>query len=89
MGLRDGRKHFGCHRLLLNSCAAKPDATFDTDDSLGGDLAFATGMSVFAPVPGQPQWPLKLHGFINTGRVTAWDCGECSLHMKHVGIESE
>jgi outer membrane protein insertion porin family len=43
---------------------------------LGGDLAFATGLSVYAPFPAKPEWPVKLHGFINTGRVTAWDCRE-------------
>ncbi|KAG7548988.1 hypothetical protein FFLO_03101 [Filobasidium floriforme] len=46
----------------------------DGHDSLGGDLAFATGLSVYAPFPAKPEWPVKLHGFINTGRVTAWDC---------------
>jgi outer membrane protein assembly factor BamA len=47
-----------------------------SDDSLGGDLAFATGLSLYAPFPAKPEWPVKLHGFINTGRVTAWDCRE-------------
>lgn len=45
----------------------------DGSDSLGGDLAFALGLSLFAPVPGKPQWPIKLHSFLNLGRVVGWD----------------
>lgn len=45
-------------------------------DSLGGDLAFAVGLSAFAPVPYKPTWPLKLHAFLNTGKVVGWNTGE-------------
>ena len=45
----------------------------DGIDSLGGDLAFAMGLSLFAPVPKRPEWPIKLHTFLNFGRVVGWD----------------
>ncbi|WWC86982.1 uncharacterized protein L201_001863 [Kwoniella dendrophila CBS 6074] len=45
----------------------------DGPDSLGGDLSWALGLSVFAPIPKKEHWPLKLHGFINSGKVVAYD----------------
>ncbi|WVW78557.1 hypothetical protein I302_100513 [Kwoniella bestiolae CBS 10118] len=45
----------------------------DGSDSLGGDLSWALGLSVFAPIPKKEHWPLKLHGFINGGKVVAYD----------------
>ncbi|KNZ52866.1 hypothetical protein VP01_341g2 [Puccinia sorghi] len=36
-------------------------------DYLGGEKYWATGLSVLAPIPSKPDWPLKLHGFINAG----------------------
>ncbi|WVQ81608.1 hypothetical protein IAT38_003732 [Cryptococcus sp. DSM 104549] len=45
----------------------------DGPDSLGGDLSWALGLSVFAPIPKKEHWPLKLHGFINGGKVVAYD----------------
>lgn len=45
----------------------------DGQDSLGGEFAWATGLSVFAPVPGREHWPLRLHGFLNVGRVAGYD----------------
>jgi outer membrane protein insertion porin family len=51
-------------------------------DSLGGDLAFALGLSFFAPLPYRPQWPVKLHSFINTGKVVGWHGGTyCTRRM--------
>lgn len=39
----------------------------DRNDFLGGEKYWAGGLSVLAPIPHKPQWPLKLHGFINAG----------------------
>ncbi|PLW50280.1 hypothetical protein PCANC_05605 [Puccinia coronata f. sp. avenae] len=39
----------------------------DRNDYLGGEKYWASGLSVLAPVPSKPEWPLKLHGFINAG----------------------
>lgn len=51
------------------------------DDSLGGDLAYALGLSVFAPFPVKPEWPLKLHGFLNLGKVVGYQCREWEEHF--------
>ncbi|KAJ9113502.1 hypothetical protein QFC20_001853 [Naganishia adeliensis] len=48
----------------------------DGSDSLGGDLAWALGVSVFAPFPTKKEWPVKLHGFLNTGRVVGWESAQ-------------
>ncbi|WVO18244.1 hypothetical protein L204_105952 [Cryptococcus depauperatus] len=45
----------------------------DGADSLGGDMSWALGLSVFAPIPRKEHWPLKIHGFINGGKVVAYD----------------
>ncbi|KAI9636477.1 putative mitochondrion protein [Dioszegia hungarica] len=45
----------------------------DGPDSLGGDLAWGMGLSVFAPIPKKEHWPLKLHGFMNIGKVVGYD----------------
>ncbi|WRT64839.1 uncharacterized protein IL334_001775 [Kwoniella shivajii] len=45
----------------------------DGPDSLGGDLSWALGLSVFSPIPKKDHWPLKLHAFINGGKVAAYD----------------
>ena len=46
-------------------------------DSLGGDLGWAIGASLFAPLPELGHWPLRLHGFVNLGKVVGYDRGEC------------
>jgi outer membrane protein insertion porin family len=77
IGARDGCKSHGSH-------ARAPCADALAADSLGGDLAWALGVSMFAPFPTKKEWPVKLHGFLNTGRVVGWESGEslsimCSL----------
>lgn len=42
-------------------------------DSLGGDLAYGLGVSLFAPIPKKEHWPLKLHTFMNIGKVVGYD----------------
>lgn len=54
---------------------------FHAADSLGGDLAWALGVSVFAPCPTKKEWPVRLHGFLNTGRVVGWESGEPLSHI--------
>ncbi|KAL7425148.1 hypothetical protein Q5752_000836 [Cryptotrichosporon argae] len=45
----------------------------DGADSLGGDLAWGVGTSLIAPLPYRPDWPLKLHSFLNLGKVVSYD----------------
>ncbi|KAF9220729.1 hypothetical protein BS17DRAFT_769068 [Gyrodon lividus] len=41
--------------------------------SVGGDLYYALGLSVLGNVPKRPEWPVKLHGWVNAGRVQGID----------------
>jgi outer membrane protein insertion porin family len=50
----------------------------DKGDSLGGDLAYALGVSMIAPIPNKESWPLKLHSFLNMGKVLRYDQSESS-----------
>ncbi|KAM0791023.1 hypothetical protein ACM66B_004321 [Microbotryomycetes sp. NB124-2] len=52
----------------------------DNNDFTGGDLCWALGASVLAPFPRKPDWPLKLHAFVNAGRLVRWSPGDASLH---------
>lgn len=45
----------------------------DGSDSLGGDLYWSAGLSLISGIPRRPQWPVKLHGFLNAGRLDALD----------------
>ncbi|OCF37405.1 mitochondrial protein [Kwoniella heveanensis BCC8398] len=45
----------------------------DGPDSLGGDLSWGLGLSVFSPIPKKEHWPLKLHAFLNGGKVVSYD----------------
>ena len=38
-------------------------------DSLGGDLFWATGLSVVSDLPARPDWPVKVQAFVNAGRL--------------------
>ncbi|KAG0149607.1 hypothetical protein CROQUDRAFT_653430 [Cronartium quercuum f. sp. fusiforme G11] len=49
----------------LNSLGPK-----DGNDYLGGQIFWAGGLSLWAPLPGKPNWPLRVHGFLNAGRLT-------------------
>ena len=42
-------------------------------DSLGGDLFWSAGLSLITDIPQKPHWPVKLHGFLNAGRLDALD----------------
>ena len=69
-----------CVRMFrLNSLGPKQQRTWTpncrhaadfADDSLGGDAYWAAGLSVMAPIPWRPEWPLKLHSFLNAGQLT-------------------
>ncbi|KAF8839682.1 hypothetical protein BDN67DRAFT_931766 [Paxillus ammoniavirescens] len=41
--------------------------------SVGGDLYYALGLSGVGNVPKRPEWPVKLHGWVNVGRVQGID----------------
>ncbi|CED83131.1 Predicted cell surface protein homologous to bacterial outer membrane proteins [Phaffia rhodozyma] len=43
----------------------------DGEDSLGGDLMYSIGVSLFSPLPIKPEWPFKLHAFANAGKLTS------------------
>jgi outer membrane protein insertion porin family len=42
-------------------------------DFMGGDLHWSTGLSLLAPIPKRPDWPVKCHMFVNAGRLTRLD----------------
>jgi hypothetical protein len=41
----------------------------DGSDSLGADLTYSLGLSLYGPLPIKPEWPLKLHAFANAGKL--------------------
>ncbi|CAL1709271.1 unnamed protein product [Somion occarium] len=45
----------------------------DASDSLGGDLYWSAGVSLITDIPKKPNWPVKLHGWVNAGRLDALD----------------
>ena len=45
-------------------------------DALGGDFYWAAGLSLISDIPKRPHWPVKLHGFVNAGRLDTIDRGE-------------
>ncbi|EMD31954.1 hypothetical protein CERSUDRAFT_119283 [Gelatoporia subvermispora B] len=45
----------------------------DGPDSLGGDLYWAAGLSLISDIPKKPHWPVKLHSWVNVGRLDALD----------------
>ncbi|ORX38854.1 surface antigen-domain-containing protein [Kockovaella imperatae] len=46
----------------------------DGPDSLGGELSWGGGLSVFAPIwPGKGYWPVRGHGSLNVGKVVGYD----------------
>lgn len=52
----------------------------DGQDSLGGDLGWAMGLSLMGPFPGKPTrdgWGLRWHSFVNAGKVVGYNQGEC------------
>jgi outer membrane protein insertion porin family len=44
--------------------------------SVGGDVYYALGLSGVGNVPKRPEWPVKLHGWVNVGRVQGIDGGK-------------
>jgi outer membrane protein insertion porin family len=42
-------------------------------DFMGGDLHWSTGLSLLAPIPKRPDWPVKCHMFVNAGRLIRLD----------------
>ncbi|KIJ61488.1 hypothetical protein HYDPIDRAFT_169719 [Hydnomerulius pinastri MD-312] len=47
--------------------------------STGGDVFYALGLSLISDIPKRPEWPVKLHGWVNAGRVRSLDGGLPSL----------
>ncbi|KAG6820519.1 hypothetical protein H0H93_015992 [Arthromyces matolae] len=45
----------------------------DGSDSLGGDLYWSAGASLVSNLPIKPDWPLKVHLWLNAGRLEARD----------------
>jgi len=42
-------------------------------DAVGGDAYWAAGISLIGDLPQKPHWPLKLHTYINAGKLAALD----------------
>lgn len=40
-------------------------------DSLGANVSYAVGASLFSPLPFKPDWPLKVHSFVNVGSLAS------------------
>ncbi|KXN80814.1 SAM50-like protein SPAC17C9.06 [Leucoagaricus sp. SymC.cos] len=41
----------------------------DGNDSIGGDAYWSLGASIISDIPKKPSWPVKLHTWVNTGRL--------------------
>lgn len=72
MGPRDGSTTL----FFLSSFSQSLTYSFAAD-SLGGDMYWSTGLSIISDVPRRPHWPVKLHGFLNVGRLDALGKGQC------------
>jgi outer membrane protein insertion porin family len=62
----------------------------DAMDSLGGDMYYSFKASLFAPIPTRPDWPLKLHTFLNAGQLIQLDPKQSltdSVNRKLMGSE--
>ena len=44
--------------------------------SVGGDLYYSLGLSILGNIPKRPNWPTKIHAWINAGRLQGID--ECA-----------
>ncbi|TRM69340.1 surface antigen-domain-containing protein [Schizophyllum amplum] len=55
--------------LSIRSFKASGMGPRDGPDHLGGDFYWSTGLSVITDIPRRPQWPVKLHGWVNAGRL--------------------
>ncbi|TFK22394.1 mitochondrial protein [Coprinopsis marcescibilis] len=45
----------------------------DGPDSTGGDIYYSAGASLISNIPNKPHWPLKLHTWVNAGRLDLVD----------------
>ena len=68
LGPQDGRMY-----LTLQLCSLPDCSPPGLADSLGGDLYWAAGLSVISDIPKRPHWPVKLHSFVNLGRLDSRD----------------
>jgi outer membrane protein insertion porin family len=48
----------------------------DGNDSLGGDMGWGLGLSVFTPFWNRAHWPVRVHSFVNAGKVVGYDKSE-------------
>lgn len=48
-------------------------------DNIGGDMYAAGGLSLFTPVPGVVNWPLKGHFFVNAGSSVPYNTSGLNL----------
>jgi len=64
LGPRDGGKLF-----CFFSFAFHLKTLTLADDSIGGQLYYSAGISAISDMPGKPQWPVKLHAWVNAGRL--------------------
>ncbi|KAF5369789.1 hypothetical protein D9758_001377 [Tetrapyrgos nigripes] len=45
----------------------------DGPDSLGGELYWLAGVSAISDIPKKPDWPIKIHAYLNAGRLDVVD----------------
>lgn len=43
------------------------------DDSIGGQLYYSAGLSTISDLPFKAHWPLKMHAWVNAGRLDEVD----------------
>ncbi len=60
----------------------RADCVITSEDSLGGELLWAAGVSVVGDIPFKPHWPVKLHGFVNMGRLNQYDHCAFPIHTQ-------
>lgn len=49
-------------------------------DYIGGELSYAIGSSLYAPLPFKPEWPLQTHLWVNAGNLTNWSGKIFQIH---------
>ena len=88
MGPRDGGSSLVLSLFVSSSRLAReanlPLSCLPTDDSLGGELSYSLGASIFGPLPLRPHWPLKFHTFVNAGHLSSpTSCSFLSSLLSH------
>ena len=68
MGPKDGGQYLYQKQIYIYIFSPFPTIVF-IGDSLGGDLYWAAGLSYISDLPLKPHLPVKLHAFLNAGKL--------------------